>query len=874
MDDTETDSSHTERTLQILLEHMPDLVFFKDRNSRFTCVNPAFAAFVGLSNPGDAIGKCDADFFPPVEAETFRTDDHTLFRTGKPQSEMPRAVVGADGRTRWLQTTKVPIHDATGHITGLVGIARDLTKRMPITNEVRAREVRHRELLAEASRQAQELALFDEVRTALARELDLQTLFQTVVEAIARTFGYTLVSLYMLQEDDLVLQHQVGYDRVEVRLPVNEGVSGRVVQTGKPILLEDVRTDPAFIGAIPGIVSEVCVPLYDAGRVVGTLNVESRDGIRLTDSDLHLMVALSEHVTVAISRARLYTEVRQSEARFGSLIRNALDLISILDADGTIRYESPAVERALGYQTDALLGRNAFELVHPDDLPATYAEFVAAINDPARTPTVEFRFRHCDGSWRWLEATGTNLLADPAVGGFVVNSRDVTERKEHAARLWHQAHHDPLTGLLNRPGFIQRLDEALDHAGGAGESVAVLFMDLDRFKVVNDSLGHFSGDQVLVAVGTRLRALLRESDVLARFGGDEFAILLTSAVSTGTAEAVAQCMLEAFKTPFTINGGAFFMTASIGIALGSPTLSDTMLLMQAADVAMYIAKEYGPGGYAVFDPAMNDQAVERLELETDLQWAMERKELVLHYQPKIDLRSGATVAVEALLRWQHPSRGLLHPGDFLPLAEETGLMLPLGRWVLEEACRQAIAWRLAGITDCMLSVNLSAWEFRQPDLVAQVTQVLTETELPPGALELEITEQVIVDNDAALSTLEQITNLGVHLALDDFGTGYSALTSLRRLPIETLKIDHSFVQGLLTDSKTRTVVRGVTTLAHDLGMQVIAEGVETQAQLEAMRDLGIDIVQGFYFAQALPAADCMMLLTSATQEAGAFPTES
>jgi len=325
-------------------------------------------------------------------------------------------------------------------------------------------------------------------------------------------------------------------------------------------------------------------------------------------------------------------------------------------------------------------------------------------------------------------------------------------------------------------------------------------------------------------------------------------------------------MLVAFDVPFIINGRELFITGSIGIAFSSSALSGAMDLLQAADVAMYKGKATGPGGYAVFDPGMNASAVKRLELETDLQRAVERNELVLHYQPKVDLVTGAIVALEALLRWQHPRLGLLQPGDILQLAEETGLIVPIGRWALAEACRQAVAWRatLAGFGDCRMCVNLSAREFSQPNLVAQVTRILKETGLPQAALELEITEQVLVDDDQALASLRHLRQLGIHLALDDFGTGHSALSSLRRLPIENLKIDRSFVQDIVTDRKTRAVVQTVTALAHDLGMQVIAEGVETEAQLESVRNLSLDIVQGTYFAMALPAEECLALLTTWT----------
>ncbi len=753
---------------------------------------------------------------------------------------------------------------------------------------------------------------------------------------------------------------------------------------------DDSRVDPSFTALISLVDEEVTKHAAIAAQITRWTGVFEAAVLGLAG----LVIGLLFHRFARAGRAvaELAGEqraLRVSEARFHSLIQNALDMITILDADGLIRYVSPAIERNLGYRPDDMMWRKV-DLVHPDDQPSLGAAFLAARQDPALTPTVESRFRHHDGSWRWHQATVTNLLADPAVSGLVVNSRDITERKEaenalrqreaslaDAQRLarigsweWHQgsnhttwldelyrligttpeecpasserylrfvhpedragieaifqqilvtgqryehehrmvgtdgvtkmisatgsvfldsegrvagvrgtvqdiskrkqleeelrfqAFHDSLTNLPNRSGFLRRLEDALVTAHQTGSTVTVLFLDLDRFKVINDSLGHMSGNQVLVALSKRLTSILSDADMVARFGGDEFAALLTGDLLPDEAERVAYRILDGLHAPFQDNERELFVSTSIGIASSSSAVSEANHLLRAADVAMYHAKSRGPGSYAVFDLDMNAWAVERLELESDLQRAVERNELVLHYQPKVDLVTGAVVAVEALLRWDHPRRGMLYPGNFLQLAEESGLIVPIGRWVLEEACRQAVAWRatMAGDTDCLMGVNLSAREFRQPDLVARVAQVLEESGLPPGALELEITEQVAVDDDQALGILLQLKAIGLHLALDDFGTGHSALDSLRRLPIETLKLDRSFVQDVLHDLRTRAVVQAVTTLAHELGMRVVAEGVETVAQLDAVRALGLDVVQGNYFAPALSATDCVAFL--------------
>ena len=859
-----------ERFLQVLLDNMSEPIFFKDADSHFTRANTAFASLVGLADPSAIAGRTDADFFSLAKAQEFLADERHLLTAGEILITKPEAHLGADGQTYWLITSKAPVLGRDGHITGLVGIVRDVTELHRVEEDLRQTEERHHDLLAEARRQAQELALFDEVRTALAHELELHELFRTVVDAIARAFGYTLVSLYMLEDDVLVLQHQVGYHQVAERIAVTEGVSGRVIRTGKAVLLEDVQTEPAFIGAIPGILSEICVPLQDVGRVVGTLNVESRDGVRLTNSDLHLMVALSEHVNVAIGRARLYTEVRQREARFGSLIRNALDLITILDADGTIRFESPAIHRTLGYQPEELLGLNAFDLVHPEDLSATYAALVAALNDPALTPTVEFRFRHRNGSWRWLEARGTNLLADPAVGGLVINSRDVTERKESAGKLWHQAHHDALTGLPNRVLFLDRLKEALSKP--TPSSVAVLFLDLDDFKVFNDSLGHEYGDSLLVAAAERLSSTLRERDLLARFGGDEFTILLEQTSDASDAILLADRLHSVLAAPFALNEHTLTVSTSVGIVLGSPALMTTTDLLRAADVALYRAKAERKGGTAVFDAACDSWAFEQLNRETALRTALDLGELRLHYQPLVDLATDSLVGVEALVRWQHPSAGLLLPHTFIRLAEETGLTMQIGAWVLREACRQAMAWHelfpKSGIVG--MSVNVSPSQVRHPDFVDQVVRTLRETGFPPERLTLEITERGLIQNaKAADHSVAALQALGVQLAIDDFGVEQAGISYLRRWALDKLKVDRTMVAVLDRDERTRAIVAAVVGLAQTLGMAVTGEGIETAEQLKRLREMGCDSGQGYFIAAPMPASelvDYMERRTSVSNE--------
>ena len=440
---------------------------------------------------------------------------------------------------------------------------------------------------------------------------------------------------------------------------------------------------------------------------------------------------------------------------------------------------------------------------------------------------------------------------------------EIAERRELEEQLTHQAFHDPLTGLPNRTLFLDRLDLALEHAGRREGKVAVLFMDLDDFKVINNSLGHEVGDQVLLAVAERLENSMLTEETVARFGGDEFTVMLEDIASASDAARVAERIEEALRAPFVLRGRERFVTTSVGIAFSGQSEERPSDLLRNADLAMYQAKAKGKNRHAVFEPGMDDRALERLELESDLRRALERDELRVHYQPKVSLESVEIVAMEALVRWEHPERGLLSPARFVPVAEEIDLIVSIGRWVLKEACRQARRWqdRLQGRPPLKVCVNLSAKQFQHYALSEEVEAALRETGLDPASLDLEITESVVMkDAPATLATLRELKGLGVNLAIDDFGTGYSSLSYLRRFPVDFLKVDRSIIEGLSKDPKNEAILSAVVTLAHALDEQVVAEGVETARQLARLREIGCDFAQGYYFAKPLPSEAAGALL--------------
>jgi diguanylate cyclase (GGDEF)-like protein len=441
---------------------------------------------------------------------------------------------------------------------------------------------------------------------------------------------------------------------------------------------------------------------------------------------------------------------------------------------------------------------------------------------------------------------------------------DITERKRAEEQLLHDAFHDGLTGLPNRALFTDRLDRALERAKRRDDfTVAILFLDLDRFKVVNDSLGHMTGDQLLIGVARRLESSMRRVDTVARLGGDEFVVLLEDIEDISQATQSAERIQAQLKEAFNLDENEVFTSASIGIAVSTTEYSRAEDIIRDADIAMYRAKSMGKARYELFDEAMHGRAVELLRLETDLRKAVDREEFRLYYQPIVSLESGDIVGFEALIRWLHPARGLTYPAAFLPLAEETGLSVVMGNWILREACKQLKAWQIGPASghDLWVSVNLSSRQLLQPDLTKVVAQTLAEAQVVPSSLQLEVTEGIIMDEpEAATAVLLSLRALGVRLPIDDFGTGYSSLAYLHRFPISSLKIDKSFVKNVDSGGEDEVIVRTIVNLAHNLAMDVIAEGVETEEQLESLKALGCEFGQGFLFSKAVPAKEATALL--------------
>jgi diguanylate cyclase (GGDEF)-like protein/PAS domain S-box-containing protein len=545
---------------------------------------------------------------------------------------------------------------------------------------------------------------------------------------------------------------------------------------------------------------------------------------------------------------------------FRALVEASSDVVMVCDEDNTITYCSPAAEAVLDYQPSDLLGRRITDLMHLEDVREVHRR-MQVVMDSRSGNAIRLECRLLDGNGNWVmtESTLTDHRGDPKVRGLVLNMRDMGERAEMDGLVTHLVHHDALTDLPNRLMFRDRMRQSVEAGCSEERPATLLVVDLDGFKTVNESDGHAAGDALLVECARRLRKFVRGGDTVARLDGDSFAILLADDHDVTVVLDIANRLMGALSKPYVVDGREHIVGASIGVAVAMTSMSADELLVDA-ELALRAAKRDGRNRVKLFAPEMAQEAVRRGELEAEIRHALAANEFSLDYQPVLRLDSGRVVGVEALLRWNHPTRGWVSPAEVIPVAEQSGLIVPLGRWILEEACRQVARWRRAGY-EIDLAVNVSAVQLSAPGLVDSVATVLRTTGLPPSALTLEITENVIVDDeDRTLAKLHLLHELGVRIAIDDFGTGYSSLSYLHRLPVDTLKIDRSYVAGIGTHPELTSLTGTIVRLGRDLGLMLVAEGIEEPDQMFELNELGCELGQGFLFAHPLSADDLSQLL--------------
>jgi diguanylate cyclase (GGDEF)-like protein/PAS domain S-box-containing protein len=778
---------------------------------------------------------------------------------------VPRTAVWA----AWIERVQVPLALLSLLVLSSVWIYRNLSSQY--ASWERAVYARQRRL-----------ELLNEISAGITAGIPFESLLDSVLDRLASRFPDTRACFAALTGE-----MQVTLVRVHC-LPGEASMRGRQadLESTPPLVTElrggtTVRIADVMEGneqaPLPGVFGALSIraglfgPLASPSALLGVLVVGSASPRPWSDDDAAMVAEVAGYLSLAMTETRAATEreralsdLAESRERFRSLAELSSDWFWEQDESLRFTYISGGANQRLFDDAKEAIGKRRWELRYIEGLSAEQWQEHRRILE-AHEPFTDFvyRVRHND-QLRWVSISGRPVFrADRSFAGYRGAGRDITIQREAEERIRYLAHNDELTGLMNRSSFQEHIAHTVRQAQRHGRRLAVLFIDLDRFKNINDTLGHDAGDRLLVEVARRLFRCVRESDVVSRWGGDEFVALLEEFGSPNDVVTVARRILDSLARPLLIGSQELVVTASVGISTFPDDGQDAAALLKAADIAMYRAKENGKNNFQYYSPQMNVHTFERLTLESNLRRALERGEFLLHFQPKVGARGQGIVGAEALIRWQHPEMGLVSPMQFIPLAEETGLIVPIGSWVLRTACAQGRAWHTSGLPKVRVAVNISSRQFRNETLVAEVQEVLERTRLEPDLLELEITESMLMhDPEQTVRMLNELTALGIHLAIDDFGTGYSSLAYLKRFPVETLKIDRSFIQDVPDDADDVAITLAILAMARNLRIKVTAEGVETKEQLAFLQEHGCDEIQGYLSGRPLPAEEFSRLVRS------------
>jgi diguanylate cyclase (GGDEF)-like protein/PAS domain S-box-containing protein len=759
-----------------------------------------------------------------------------------------------DGGTHWVRVQGQPFKDARGTVYRLHGTMMDVTRRKLIALR-HAMEHTVTRLLAEADSPAEAMP--------------------EIIQAMGETLGWVCGALWTIDKQEAALHRtatwSVPQPKIEdffrlckhrIHLPADADLVGRTLKISEPVWIPDVTQDGSFPRAAAareaGLGAAFAFPIEAGGETLGIMELFAAQVQQADQEMMRSAHFIGRHIGQFFQRAQAENALRESEAHFRALVEQASDSFYVHDIEGRVIDVNQRGCDCLGYDRSELLGMSIADI----DVDLSVEKLKGLLDRiTSKVPiALESRYRRKDGTVFPVEIR----LGPIDIDGhrhLLSLVRDVTERKQLQDHIQHLAYHDPLTDLPNRAMFSRHLIHAMLQARRYVKGLALLFIDLDRFKNVNDTLGHDAGDRLLQEMARRLTTSLRSGDLVARFGGDEFVILLEEVTDLDHVSQVARQVLSALVKEYPLDGQLIHITASIGISIFPEDGRDEFSLMRHADVAMYRAKDSGKNNFQFYSAQMDLHSASQLALESSLRRALERNELILHYQAKVDAQNGRITGVEVLARWQHPELGLLYPEHFIPLAEETGLIVPLTKWVLREACSQNCRWQKEGLPPLRIAVNLSARQFADSNLLNDIAQTLHDVEMDPTLLELEITESMMMyDTDKTIQILARLKVMGIRIAIDDFGIGYSSLSHLKQLPIDIIKIDRSFIMDIPGNKADEAIADAIIAMGKSLKILVVAEGVEALEQLQFLRNRGCDEIQGFFFSRPIPAADFSQLL--------------
>lgn len=835
----------SQKMLQLVLDSIPVRVAWKDRNQTYLGCNRLFARDAGLDSQEAIFGKNDYDLGDREQAELYRADDREVMESGVSKLNHEARYTLPGGKNVWFSANRVPLTDLKNNIIGMLSTYEDITDRRKAELQAAARNLRLKRL----------------TELSLTLSGDPTDVFQNVARMIGELLDVRIVCLSIIRGEEMQFM-SLYIDGEMISNPGSHPLA--TTPCASVVASKDVRIYDNVIDKFPEAeflkdyeaYSYCGFPVLDSDGNVAAITclLDSNPHI-FSEEDLGLLRIFGQRIAVEIERQQHLDEqahAKEQMKKLSSALEQTADVVLITDKNGLIEYVNPAFEVITGYSFYEVKGRssNIIKSYKHDDKFYKYLWDTILKGEVFQDIIIN---RKKSGELYYEEKTITPLKdAKGNITHFISTGKDITERMQTQERIYHLAYHDLLTQLPNRGLFVDRLNHALARQRDPNKFLAVLFIDLDRFKIINDTLGHDIGDRLLKMFSERIVKCLREGDTVARLAGDEFVILLEDITASEDVAPICRKILDSLTLPFQADGKELFVTGSIGISLNPADGVDAATLIRNADIAMYRAKELGRNNYQFYSSDMSVRAFERLNLETNLRHALKRDEFLIYYQPQVSSTTGKIVGVEALLRWRHPELGLLLPDQFISLLEETGLIISVGEWVLQAALCQAKKWQKMGFSPIRVSINLSSRQFDATCLKKIVMDLLEEIGLSSDWVGLEITESLLMNNENnSQETLRGLSMAGIQISIDDFGTGYSSLSYLKRLPIDTLKIDGSFIRDVIINPDDTAIVQAIIAMAKTLKLDVIAEGVETREQLEFVRGSCVAI-QGFVFSKPLP----------------------